>query len=381
MKDHLNLLIFTLEFPPQHGGIAYYLLGLISHYQCKNKVVLTTNLPQSTKEQTVPNTVIIRKRLLAKWLWPKWIRAVFILLGAVRQCQIDIILTPHILPLGTVALLTRWFTRIPYLISLHGLDILTAKRHFIKRNLAKLILSQARGIVVNSKFTKQELEKLIKRNDIPIVILYPCPTINNTASASTKFLLKKQYNIESAYPIILSVGRLVRRKGFDTVIKALPPLIKKWPHMQYIIVGDGPDRSYLCNLTKNHNIESHVLFVTNAGKRELKNYYALSDIFVMASRRLGADVEGFGLVYIEANLFNLPVIGTHTGGIPDAIINNVNGILIDPDSPKQVQESISKLLMDTDLAKRLGKNGRKRALNEFTWNHEVEKFTDWLKRI
>jgi phosphatidylinositol alpha-1,6-mannosyltransferase len=169
--------------------------------------------------------------------------------------------------------------------------------------------------------------------------------------------------------IILSVGRVAPRKGFDTVIQALPQICAKVPDAVYVIVGDGPDSARLSALVTSLGLEDRVHRIGKVPWEDVPLWHNVADVFVTPSRSSPPSVEGFGIVFLEANACGKPVIGARTGGIPDAVIEGETGLLVEPDAPEALAEAILQLLVDRDLAARMGRQGRARVMREGTWDH------------
>jgi phosphatidylinositol alpha-1,6-mannosyltransferase len=167
---------------------------------------------------------------------------------------------------------------------------------------------------------------------------------------------------------ILTVGRLVERKGFDTVIRALPAILEVVPEAHYLIVGRGPVESGLKHLAADLGLEQHITFVGYVPDNELAAYYQTSDLFVMISREIPGkgDVEGFGIVYLEANLLGKPVVAGRSGGVADAVMDEETGLLVNPCDLGEVSAAVTRLLSDPALAHRMGETGRARVLSDFT---------------
>jgi phosphatidylinositol alpha-1,6-mannosyltransferase len=169
--------------------------------------------------------------------------------------------------------------------------------------------------------------------------------------------------------IILSVGNLVPRKGHDMVIQALPKLRQSVPDVTYLIVGQGSYRIQLENLALSLGVRDRVIFGGCVSTQDLPDIYALSDVFVMPSREQleACDVEGFGLVFLEASACAKPVVGGRSGGIPDAISDGVTGLLVNPHDPEDIANALGQLLTNNDLAIRLGQQGRSWVIKYFDW--------------
>jgi phosphatidylinositol alpha-1,6-mannosyltransferase len=151
-------------------------------------------------------------------------------------------------------------------------------------------------------------------------------------------------------------------------------LLPSLPEVTYLIVGEGPYRPQLEALAAELNVQDHVVFAGRQADADLAEVYALSDLFVMASREQleAKDVEGFGIVYLEAAACEKPVVGGRSGGVPEAVVDGVTGLLVDPLNVDELGEAMRRLLTDSDLATRLGQQGKLRATTEFTWEQAAE---------
>jgi phosphatidylinositol alpha-1,6-mannosyltransferase len=149
-------------------------------------------------------------------------------------------------------------------------------------------------------------------------------------------------------PRLLTVARLVARKGIDTMIAALPAIVRVHPDVRYQVVGDGPDRPRLLALAAQHGVARHIDFTGAASRDALPAIYAAADLFILASREdpITADVEGFGLVLLEAQAAGTPVIAANSGGMPDALLPGETGLLVPPDDPDALAQSALELLAD-----------------------------------
>ncbi len=216
-------------------------------------------------------------------------------------------------------------------------------------NFYENILNKADGIFSVSEFTKKVLQKQgIKRK---IEIIYPSvPRVKkyNYDSARKKLKFKKD-NI-----ILLSVGRLIKRKGQDKVIRVMPELLRKYPGIKYVIVGSGSEKNNLIKLVNRLNLSKEVIFAENITEEKLPLYYSASDIFVLPCDFIKPnDVEGLGIVFLEANSYGLPTIGGNSGGVPEAIINGKTGFLVNSKSDIDLIKKISYLVENPDILKRM----------------------------
>jgi phosphatidyl-myo-inositol dimannoside synthase len=174
------------------------------------------------------------------------------------------------------------------------------------------------------------------------------------------------------------VGRLVERKGHDTVLRALSLLKEQFPDLHYLIVGDGPYRTQLESITRSLQLTSRVIFFGKANPDDLPSLYRLGDLFVMITRPVEekGDVEGFGIVYLEAAASGLPVVASKSGGVKDSVKENETGLLVDAaDSPEAAAQAIARLFTDKALHERMAIAAVEHAKG-FTWEKQRER---WIR--
>ncbi|GAB5521131.1 MAG: glycosyltransferase family 4 protein [Rhodothermales bacterium] len=172
--------------------------------------------------------------------------------------------------------------------------------------------------------------------------------------------------------IILSMCRLVGRKGVDTVLAALPKTLQHHPDVIYLIGGTGPMEADLHQQVRALSLEAHVRFLGRVPDAELVTTYNLCEVFVMVPRNAPPDVEGFGLVYLEAGACGKPVVGSTAGGIPDAIDDGQTGHLVPPDAPDALADTLISLLDHPEHSARMGATARTQILERRTWDHTAE---------
>ncbi len=264
----------------------------------------------------------------------------------------------------------------------HGMDVMMAAKNKRKKNLAGKILKKAEFIAVNSEFTKQKvLEYGVRAQGVTVV--YPCPNMKLLREVLPEEVeaLKDKCGLRNK-KIILTAGRLVERKGHDVVLGALHKLKEKIPQAHYVIIGAGPQKAALELMVKTLKLEDSVTLAGEISDYDLAAWYKICDVFVMISRQLeNEDAEGFGIVYLEANMFGKPVIAGKSGGAGEAVLDNETGILVEPTNPEQILNALKNLLENRDEAKRLGENGKKRVEEEFQWEKQAESILKRLETI
>lgn len=360
-----NLLI-TLDFPPALGGVAYYLATLYKHLPHKSVTVVAPRHLQSSEYDSRQKYKIIRKKILSDYLWPRWLFFIPQLIKIIKREEIEIITAGQLLPIGTLALIIKKLLDIPYIVSTHAMDVTILKTMPRRSLLAKKILKNAEKIITVSLYTKKELMKFgVSREAIEIIS--PATNILNRKGRTTVDEIKNKYHLKNKI-VLFSLGRLIERKGFDTVIKSLPLVLKKHPQVVYLIGSQGEFRPKLEQLIRDLNLSRNVFLVGEISKYELPAYYQACDIFIMVSRELAnKDVEGFGIVYLEAGAFGKPIIAGQSGGVGDAVQHNYNGLLVNPESAGETAQAIIRLIEDQKLQETLGRNGSIMVKNNYTW--------------
>ncbi len=355
----MNTLLFTLEYPPFKGGVAHYYKNLVEHYpESDNIFVLDNN----------------NGELLSAKIKPSWLISFSALVKKIKKHKIKHVLVGHVLPLGTVTYLLSKVFDFKYSVILHGMDFTFMQKKKRKKYLGSLILKNAESIFCGNTYVlKLVLEFLGEEFKSKIVVVNPGVSTNVDFQFSNveynKELIKK-YNLQGQF-VLFSIGRLVERKGFDRVIEVMNDLNRD--DIKYVLIGDGPNREILEKKIANNK---NILFINEKITDEEKNaWFDICNAFIMPSRNINGDFEGFGIVYLEANQHSKPVIAGKSGGVPDAVVDGLNGLLIDPENNEEIKKAIIKLLENKDLCKKMGKQGRDRVLKECSWDEQIKKIS------
>jgi phosphatidylinositol alpha-1,6-mannosyltransferase len=217
-------------------------------------------------------------------------------------------------------------------------------------------------VIANSSYTRRLAVSVGVARQITVV---PCGVEDFAVSGSV-----------AVAPTVLAVGRLVRRKGFDRLIEAMAIVLQTLPDAVCEIVGDGPERDALLRLADRLGVAHAVHFLGPVEDAELYRAYARAWCFALPVRRYGNDVEGFGLVYLEAAIAALPSIGGRDSGAAEAIVDSQTGIIVDGRDCKEIARAVVTLLQDREFAKEMGRLGRARALREFSWLENARRIDD-----
>ncbi len=324
----MKLLLLTYEYPPFNGGIAAYLSNLVK--TAPAGVEVTVDIPKTGEH----------------WLITGW-RQFF----RVWKNRPDMIAVSHVLPAGYIAYkLMLWF-KTPYLVFTHGTDILTARRSAWKHFWMRYVLRHAKFVIANSRFTAALLQEegVTKIEIVPPSVLVP-----------TIALDKERGNA------IISIGRLIPRKGFDTLIEAMPAIIKEVPDAHLRIIGRGSYYDELLRLAHEFHVEKFVDILTDVNDEKKLEYLSAAALFALAARKVGDDVEGFGIVTLEASAAGLPVVVTNSGGSAEPVVDNATGVIAPADDPATLAAIIVRLLKDKNVAAKLGAAGREYVSKEYS---------------
>ncbi len=356
--------VVVTEFaPPEIGGIQASIGPLIKALG----ETVTVISPQSTGGSIQQ----IQRSLFSGSHWPRWWWLVAWYKKAQKQGLTTIIFGHY-----SAAVLSGYIAHhvlgLQYCILIHGNDILSEQHRFFTKLLIGPILRRAKFIGVNSAF----VEDIVRAYHVPlskIVTTHP-------------FVSQKKIPHEHQHPVsprLISISRLVPRKNIETVIQSLITIKKHYPTIHLDLVGDGPEHDNLVLLTKKNGLESNITFhgaVTDQVKWQLLQQ---ASIFIMTPkiRQRGTDIEGLGLVYLEASACALPIIASDTGGIRDAVMNNRTGLLVQPNDPEAITKACIRLLEDPSFAKQLGQNGRQHILSEYTDSVRIPRFMSALQNV
>lgn len=181
--------------------------------------------------------------------------------------------------------------------------------------------------------------------------------------------LRKRYRLGER-PTVVCLSRLVPRKGQDMLIKALPAIRRRVPGAALVIVGGGPYLETLGKLARDREVEDHVTFTGGVPGDELPAHHAMADVFAMPCRTRGAgmDVEGLGIVFLEASATGVAVVAGDSGGAPEAVQHNKTGLVVDGNSVDEIGEAVTELLIDRDRAAAMGAAGRDWVRSEWRWD-------------
>lgn len=376
MPDQEKILCITNDFGPRAGGIETFVIGLIERLPHGTVIVYTSSQGDTAAYdgQWLSNfgVEVIRDRSKVLLPTPRVGRSVRAL---VRERGISKVFFGAAAPLGLLAkgLRRAGVRRIVALT--HGHEVWWAKVFpftLAIRRIGKYVDT----LTYLGSFTRNAIARpLSTRARESMVRIAPGIDTSHFAPSDSAEQLKKDLDL-AGKRVIVSVGRLVHRKGQDTLVEALPEIVSAFPDAHLLFVGVGPHLEHIHKRAIQLNVLQHISFVGRVQYSELPRFISVGEIFAMPSRsRLaGLEVEGLGIVYLEASACELPVIGGLSGGAPDAVLEGETGFAVDGLNPSAVAAGVIRLLEDPELAKAMGKRGRQWIIDEWEWRHWSERF-------
>jgi phosphatidylinositol alpha-1,6-mannosyltransferase len=373
-----KVLLVTNDLGPRAGGIETFVLGLIEGLP-KDSLIIYTSSQKGDKAFDAQllekfGAVVIRDR--AKMLLPTpriTRKAVKIL----KQQQIKNVWFGAAAPLALMAGKLRSAGASNIVALTHGHEVWWAKIPILK-SLLKKIIKDVDHLGYLGDFTKGEIAKISNQ---PQKFLQIAPGIDTQhfAPKIARGDLIEKYRLDGRR-VIVSVGRLVHRKGQDELVKAMPKILEQFPDAILLFVGEGPIKQMLFNSAKQLGVLPKVVFAGRVSHHDLPDYICLGEIFAMPvrSRFSGLEVEGLGIVYLEASACGLPVIVGNSGGAVDAVLDKKTGLLVDGTKSDQIADAICELLANPERAKQMGAAGRDWVINNWQISSWSEKFNKVL---
>ena len=384
----MNEILFTEIFPPRRGGSGRWFYEVYSRLPYKNTVVTDVSDEEDELDATHPSEILripFEMRETGAFSikgFKNYLRLVRNLRAISSRDKIQLASAGRVVPEGWVLWIWKTFLGGPnYRVFAHGEEVnldgrksggvMSSRQH---RWMAKLVFRGAGEVIANSENTARLLceQWRIAREKVRVVNpgvdttqFYPA---DNTENSDTRLRWPDRF-------VLLTVGRLQRRKGQDNVIRAIAKLRFRIPEILYVIAGDGEDLEYLQSLVKELNVKGHVHFETSFDDEELVRLYQNCDLFVLANRQVGSDIEGFGMVLLEAASCGKPTITGISGGTSEAIEHGKTGLAIDASDVTAIEKSIIQLASDSNRRQQMGQAGRERAVTQFDWSVAAKKLT------
>jgi len=372
-------LFITNDFGPRAGGIETFVHGLIERLPRGTVVVYTSAQSDSEKFDskwlTDFGVEVIRDRSKILLPTPRVIKACQ---KIVKSRNLTRVAFGAAAPLGIMARAMRSAGAEKIVALTHGHEVWWAK--VPPFSFAIKFMSQSiDAITYLGDYTRVEISKAISKSDVnKLVQIAPGIDVEHFVPTDSSELRAQLGLTEKS--VIISVGRLVHRKGQDRLISALPAIRSAIPNVHLVLVGVGPHQHYLENLIAKLNLTDCVTFIGRINYSELPKYICVGDIFAMPSRSrfFGLEVEGLGIVYLEASACGLPVVGGKSGGAPDAVLVGETGVVVDGTDSSEIASACIDLLNNPELCALMGATGRAWIIENWRWEIWATKYAELL---
>ena len=372
----LRLLVLTELFLPTKGGTAVWFDEVYRRLGGKEIHILTARVPGDDKhDHDHPNSIHRMKLERMAWMRPEALPLYlkFFGVGLVTGLyhSVDAVHAGRVLPEGLAGYYVARLLRRPLVVYAHGEEItswLSTRRGPAMRKVYR----EANAVIANSNFTLgllRELGVAEKR----LYLIHPGVDLQRFSPHGPVTGMAGIENLHPGWPLVLSVGRLSKRKGFDQCIRAVARLKALGMDVDYVLVGIGEDETRLRSLIDIEGVADRVWMLGHVSMDDLPCWYRRADVFLMPNRDVEKDTEGFGMVFIEAAACGTPAIAGRAGGTGSAVLEGETGLRIDGEDLDALVKALHDLLTDRALLERLGRQALVRARREFSWDRVAER--------
>ena len=356
-------LLVTNDFPPKIGGIQNLLFEWWRRLPSESFAVLTSPYSGSRQFDAAQDFEIRRTREPVLLPHPLMIRAIN---KMAKQVGAELVVLDPALPLGLVGP----HLNLPYALVLHGAEITVPGRLPVASRLLSRVLNNAEIVIASGGYPAAEASRIC-RSSKRIEVITPGVDIQRfrVLSSEQRVDARKLFGVSEDAELIVGISRLVPRKGFDVLIRAVSRLALEFPKLRLVIGGDGRDRGRLERIAR--ELMSPVTFVGRVSDEDLPKLYGCADINAMLcrSRWMGLEQEGFGIVFAEAAACGVPQLAGRSGGASDAVDHEKTGLVVDdPSRVDDVVSNLRRLLVDKTLRTTMGQASRLRAENLFDYD-------------
>ena len=375
-----RILFVTNDFGPRAGGIESFIIGLIEHTTGSLTTVYTSSQGDTLEydarwlKQYGVNVVRDRSKILLPT--PRVSNSVS---KIIKELEIDVVVFGAAAPLAIMSAAFRRAGAKRIIALTHGHEVWWSKV-FPFNLIMRRIGSTTDALTYLGEFTRSAISlSLSSRAAASMVKIAPGIDTEHFSPVDSK-QLKASLGL-SEKKIIVCVGRLVHRKGQDKLIESMVAIIQEIPSAHLLLVGEGPYREYLTKLVAKLHLENYVTFIGRIQYAELPAYICVGDIFAMPSRSrfAGLEVEGLGIVYLEASACGLPVIAGASGGAPDAVIDGVTGVVVDGLDCAEIAVAAIEMLNNPTHSQNMGLEGRRWVEEKWRWQIWADEFAKLLR--
>ena len=356
-------LVVTNDFPPRQGGIQTFVAALLALRPPDSVVVLASDSPGSAEHDAGLPYPVIRRPTAMLLPTPGAARAAA---DIARRHRCDSAFFGAAAPLGLLAPALRTAGVRRLVGATHGHETgwvaLPGARQLLQR-----IAGQLDVLTYISDYTRSRLEPALGGRT-RLTQLSPGVDIERFTPEADGTAVRRRYGLGEA-PVVVCVSRLVARKGQDVLVSAWPQVLARHPDARLLLVGGGPAETSLRRAIAAHGLGRSVVLAGPVAPENLPGHYAAGDVFAMPcrTRLAGLDVEGLGMVFLEAAACGRPVVAGTSGGAPETVLEGVTGHVVDPRSPTALARVLAGLLDDPERGRAMGKAGRRWVEQRWSW--------------
>jgi phosphatidyl-myo-inositol dimannoside synthase len=370
----VKILLLTEVFPPRKGGSGRWLWELYRRLPGIETYVVAGEFAGADAFDRDAELPIQRLPIyLSHWgVWNprgayEYARVVYKIRRVMSRVRPDVIHCGKCLPEGLIAAVIRRWSGVPFTCYAHGEELTLARTSAELRWLTAKVLREADLVIANSEHTKQLLTRDWKLSEHKIAVMHPGVDTKIFRPAARDMAVRARLGWTDRR-VVLTVGALQKRKGQDMLIRALPAIRQQCPDVLFAMAGEGWEQAYLEGLAREVNVLDLVQFRGIPDEAELVECYQQCDLFALPNRQVGWDIEGFGIVLLEAQSCGKAVIAGKSGGTAEAMQADRTGALVECDTPDRLGRVVTELLQDRERAKAMGQHGRAWVVERFDWD-------------
>ncbi len=378
----MKVLLLAENWPPRVGGIENYLTNIARHLE---GVEVTVVAPKARGHNQATGLKdrggVFRKRFFWPLVRPAWLPLFVWLHWRAKKEKYDAVLCGKALFEGLAGYYLKKRLGIPYVVFTYAMEVEKWSRTPRERKKLIKVLKAADRVVYINEVTKQSLRRLgVKKGQL--LKLWPgvaARFLREVTEEEVSSVLDK-YGLSRPY--LFTLARLEKRKGMDLLLEAFSRLDQaRFGHVSLVVAGEGSEKEQLDSQAGYLFLGDSVKFLGAVPDEDLPALYAAAELFALTPREAQGELEGFGIVYLEAAACGTPALGTDTGGVPEAVRDGHTGLVVPPEDAVVSQKVLTRLLSDKKLREKLGQQARQRAWREFAWPARVKKLKQALEAV
>lgn len=386
MTRRTSLLLSEI-FPPRPGGSGRWFWELYRRLPREEFLLAVGAHPQQQAFDETHALRVLRTSVVPRsWGVLQWrgLRDYWRIAGQmaalVKRERVAAVHAARCLPEGWIAWILNRRLRVPYLVYVHGEDVEAAATSREFSWMVRQVFRRSSLVIANSANTAGILRGQWQLPEGKVEIVRPGVDVERFQPAPRDCDLRRQWGWGDR-PVILTVGRLQQRKGHDQLIRALPRVRQRVPAVLYAVIGEGEERGPLQRLVQELQLQEHVIWHGETGDEQLVQAYQQCDVFALPNRQVGRDIEGFGMVLLEAQACGKPVIAGASGGTAETMIVNQTGRLVPCEGPQLLADALVDLLTQPELCRQMGARGREWVLEQFRWEGIADGCAGLFRRL